>query len=227
MSAIDVTDTVPVGSSRISFGVIVAGVVTALASQIVLMLLGGAIGFLVLPASAKGVGIGYLVWLLITLSLSSFLGAWCATSLFRGALRRDGLLYGFVIWAGLICLSAMFVGGTMSNVIRGAFGLAGQAVTAPAGAAATQAAPGLGEALRRGAAQTGQVARQPGTAEHAATGVSVGLWTLFILFIVPLGTALLGGLVGSSARERELRGRPVRERAAYPPPTTPPVPTAP
>lgn len=133
---------------RISWGAIFAGLVVATALQVVLSLLGAAIGLAALDpgSSAKSFGIGTAIWTLLTALVSLFL-AGSTTGRLAGRLeRRDGFLHGVVLW-GLSTLLAVWLisrglgalfGGAMSltgNVLGGATRAVGAATSAAVGAA--------------------------------------------------------------------------------------------
>src|SRR5688572_8938919 len=86
---------------RISLRAVFSGVVVALILQVMLLILGGAIGLTVFQTeagaeTARGVGIGAVVWLILSLCASSLLGAWIAAVVSRTSLRRDGVLHGLI-----------------------------------------------------------------------------------------------------------------------------------
>lgn len=120
---------------NISWGAIIAGVVTFIAMLLTFSLIGSAIGFGTVEAtSAKpldGVGTGLLVWTLVSFVLS--LGA--AGFVAGLTARRLGFIHGFLTWAtGVIAFVAVLsfmtvgafsaVGSTLSSV----FSVAGQGV---------------------------------------------------------------------------------------------------
>lgn len=191
--------------SRLSYRAIVAGVLSALVSQVVLMVLGAAIGLTAI-AGADGaqreIGIGFLVWLLISLAISAFIGAYVAAASARTPLRRDGMLHGFVTWAAVSLVGLFLIGGTLFRLVGGAFGFA--TAPAPAGGPAAQIqerVSGEAQQVREGLQQPGQAQQ---TAEQATTGTAIGMWGLLAAHLVPLLTALLGGFVGARTEARAL-----------------------
>ena len=81
---------------NVSWASIFAGVVTFFATLAVLSLIGSAIGFgVVEPTSSdpfEGVGIGVLIWTIITMVLAFMAGGFVAGM----ASRRVGMLHGFL-----------------------------------------------------------------------------------------------------------------------------------
>jgi hypothetical protein len=173
------------------------GIIVVLAVELVFLTLGAAIGLSAFrPASdvTKGLGIGSIVWLIVTLCLSGFIGSWVGAAASGTLSARRGAQHGFVIWGGAWLLSAFFVGGAMSSVVSGV----AAAVTEPQGAA--------------------------GSAAQAASSIGLALWSLFVAMILSLITSLTGGAVGAGQNRSQLepeRRRAVRERLVpgAPPPT--------
>ena len=212
---------------------VVAGAVVALAVQAVLMVFGGAIGLSVFEPEKEviqGIGIGYLVWLLIALCVSAFLGAWTASLVARAFTKSDGLMHGFILWAAVSLTGLFLVGGTLKNAVAGPFSV----MSRMGGPAVTRSLPRNADQLERQVNQRLGEARSavndPRVQERtdqAAAGAAVGMWGLLAALILPLGAALLGGFMGA---RRETLGLPYRRGfaprgSAITPPTTPPLPT--
>lgn len=227
--------------SRLSFRAVGAGILVALVSQVVLLLLGGAIGLMAIEPDrqiAQGVGIGFLVWLLISLAVSAFLGAWVAASAAQTIERRDGLLHGLLTWAAVSLIGVFLVGGAVRSTLAGAFnfvaGTTRAAVQSPAAEDLTKGRSAEDIASQAGGALegAGQALEDPRTAERVesgATGAAIGLWGLLAAFILPLLAALGGGALGSRSERKVLGYTAMREepRRPTPPPTRPVEPTRP
>lgn len=84
---------------NISWGAIIAGLVSFFAIFFTLSLIGSAIGFgIVEPTSNNpldGVGMGLIIWTIVTFVLSLF----CSGFIAGVAARRVGLIHGFLVWA--------------------------------------------------------------------------------------------------------------------------------
>src|SRR5512132_396982 len=117
--------------ARISWGAILAGATIALATQLVLTLLGTAVGLATLnPAigqNASGVtlGIGAGVWLVISSLVSLFLGGYIAGRL-GGTF--NGWLHGLATWATVAMLTILLLTTAAGGLIGTASGLASFAV---------------------------------------------------------------------------------------------------
>lgn len=71
------------GGVRLSPRALIGGVRAGLATQLLLMPLGAAIGLTAFEPSGavmKGVGIGFSIWLILSLYASSFIGAWVTSA---------------------------------------------------------------------------------------------------------------------------------------------------
>lgn len=140
---------------RLSWGAIFAGFVVATVTQIVLSILGLAIGFSTWDPRTEGLGgygIGTAIWVIATAIVSLFLGGLVLGRL-AGILKRgDGVLHGIVLW-GLSALLAVWmvangvgslVGTTFGTLTRTTAAVVGGAVnaTGAVGAAVANRPPG-------------------------------------------------------------------------------------
>jgi hypothetical protein len=122
--------TVPVVASnyhdQVRWGPIIAGIVTALSTQLVLSALGVAIGASSIGDSgaprteAGGVGVGIGIWSIVSLLISLFIGGWIAARTAGRMNRNTALLNGAILWASTLALSAWL----LSSGVSGAFGVA-------------------------------------------------------------------------------------------------------
>jgi hypothetical protein len=118
--------------ARISWGAVFAGAIIALATQIVLALIGMAIGLATLnPAtgdnpSGTALGAGAAIWLVISSLISLFLGGYIAARL---AGRFNGWLHGLITWGTLTLLTLMLLTTAAGQLIGTASGLTSFAVS--------------------------------------------------------------------------------------------------
>ena len=221
--------------SRLSIRAILAGLVVALSVQLVLMLIGAAVGLSAFEPTgtvAKSVGAGFLAWTVLALCVSAFMGAWIAGIVARSVSRRDGLIHGLVLWSLVSVLGASMVGGAISRTLSGVFGLVGSAVQTAAQSPAVNRNVSPGDAARAAggaASQAQEAARQlqarPEVAEQAASGAAIGLWGAVVALLLPLGAALAGGYLASRGEARLLGViRRREEREVMRPMPGPPLP---
>lgn len=119
---------------RLSWGAIFAGLVTAVVVQVILSLLGLAIGFGALNFQAaqpfQGVSIGAAIWAIVTVLLSLFAGGLVAGHLAGVLSRFDGALHGMLVWGLSVIVAIWAVSTGVSTILGGIFGVAGQTVAA-------------------------------------------------------------------------------------------------
>jgi hypothetical protein len=123
--------------ARISWGAIFAGVIIAVAIQIVLGILGTGIGLTMVDPSegttpgAAGFGIGAGLYWLITTIIALGAGGYAAARVAGVHDRFDGLVHGLVVWGVTLLLTLYLLTSVVGGIIGGAF----RTVTAVAGAA--------------------------------------------------------------------------------------------
>ena len=199
---------------RVSWGSIFAGAATALATQLVLSLIGLGIGLSTLDPqtgdspSGAAIGIGAVVWWTVSSLASLYLGGFVAG---RIAGSFNGYLHGLVTWATVSLLTVMLLSGAAGRAFSGATGLAQFA--AQSAPAAQQQAPNLVANLQsqvqnatnqaqgtandpNARAQAEQQAREVG--DKAAKGGAMG--SLGGALALILG-ALAAGMGGSNGRK--------------------------
>ena len=204
--------------TRVSARGVVSGLLVGLALEAMLLVLGAAIGLSALQPSgdvAKGLGIGFAVWLLLTLIISAFFGGWVAAGAGRAIRTRDGVLHGVVTWAAVTVVGLALVGGAVRGAVGSIFGVAKTATQAAASSPAVnravdnQAQQGgvqqqIGNAVDQATRNPEQLAAKTSEAAH---GAGLGSWGLFIALILPLGAAIGGG-AWAAGRERHVAGLP-------------------
>jgi hypothetical protein len=139
---------------RLSWGAIFAGLVVAVVVQVLLSLLGLAIGFGALDFRTgqpfQDIGIGAGIWAVATALISLFVGG-LAAGHFAGVVSRfDGVLHGILVWGLSVIVALWALSSGISTLVGGMFGVAGQALTSA-----------IGGATRLGAAAVTQVDQLP------------------------------------------------------------------
>ncbi|WP_017298387.1 hypothetical protein [Nodosilinea nodulosa] len=116
----------------VRWGPIFAGLVVAIATQLVLTGLGAAIGLTSLAnmdtpqGDAAGVGTAVGIWSIVSLLIALFLGGWIAARACGPMNRKTAMLNGAILWATTLAVSAWL----LSSGVAGAFGLAAQGASA-------------------------------------------------------------------------------------------------
>jgi hypothetical protein len=101
MATVESNDLRPV-HGRVSWSAIIAGAVVALATYLLLSVLGVALGLSISSqVGDRQLGIGALVWIIITMGASLFLGGWVTSQCTVGERRTEAVVYGVLLW-GLV-----------------------------------------------------------------------------------------------------------------------------
>lgn len=116
--------TYPSRLRRISWGSVLAGVLIAVVLQIVLNVLGIAIGFATLtPVEPEGIGSVFdtatVIWIAASTLISIFVGGWTAGYLQGSADEEVGTLHGLLTWALATVIALFFFFSTTSSILSG------------------------------------------------------------------------------------------------------------
>ena len=117
---------------RISWGAIIAGLIVALVTQIVLTMLGVAIGAATIDPlqeqrPLEGLGTGAAIWWVVSSLISLFLGG-CVAGRLAGVPRKgDGALHGIIMWGTATLITLLLAGTALSGLFGGAFSALRQA----------------------------------------------------------------------------------------------------
>lgn len=132
----------------IHWSAVFAGWLLATGIAFLMYVLGLAVGFTAIDvsdvdASAKGLGIGTAVWLVLTWAVSLFLGGMFA-SWFDGTTDRSlGSMHGVSVWALATAVTVVLAALGTSNVLQGGASLVKGGAVAGATAAAAQGGSGM------------------------------------------------------------------------------------
>jgi hypothetical protein len=132
--------------TRLSWGSIFAGVVIAVAVQLVLGILGTGIGLTMVDPvegttpGATGFGIGAGLYWLVTTVIALGAGGYAAARVAGVHERFDALVHGLVVWGVTLILTLYLLTSAVGGIIGGAFRTVG-AVAGAAGSSVAAAAP--------------------------------------------------------------------------------------
>lgn len=189
---------------RVRWGPIVAGVVTALTTLLVMTVLGLAIGTTAFEPGETGertVGTAAAIWGIISAVLAFFLGGWMAGRNALGTADQNGAVNGFLVGAVTIVVMLWMIGAGLGNLM----GLAGANIDEISQVTAGQpitAAEGDEAADTIGTAATENYEE----ARNSAWGTLAGL-------VVALAAAAAGGALGHPDRSVVRTGAPARRTA--------------
>ena len=193
-----------------SWGSIFAGMFVTIVLQIMLTLLGIAIGIASIQplqgqASAQNMALGSGIWLLVTGLISIWVGAWVAGRLSGGPLLADGMLHGIVTWC--VSMVAMFylLATAVGAVLGGTGALVGGAMSQSSGGETGQnPVSAIGDEIKAMFPQAGKLLPPTGRTENEQTP---GQITKFASEDPELADALTrlekNGGVSKSAQDRD------------------------
>lgn len=180
-----------IGGVRVRWSAVIAGWAVALATQLVLTLLGLAIGAWSIDLQdadpAGGVPIGTGIWTGISMLISAFVGGYITARMSGSPLRGDGLYHGVIVWGVNWLVFAWLTTTAMATLLGGVFSAFGTTLNSLSQGASTMvsaAASQLGDAkppitldeLRRQVestlAATGKKELQPGEIQKDAERVA-------------------------------------------------------
>ena len=205
--------------SRVSWGAVFAGLVIATALQVVLTVLGAAIGLTALdgPDSARAFGIGAGLWALLVPLVTLFVGGMTAGRLANVRDRTDGFIHGSLVWGLSLLLATYLIGTGASRILGGTLNLAGNLTGTAVSAAGNVASRtdvdagdvrdaqarleaaarerGLTEEQAR--SQVAEVRQSAGEIADQAQGVAAGgAWLALLALGLSLAAAAFGALRG-------------------------------
>lgn len=141
-------------NKRVSWGSIIAGVVTVIAVSLLLATLGASLGFSMLSPQSddviNGADKAVLIWSVISIVLSLACGGFVAGRL-AGA---DGTIHGFLSWATSLLVASVLSFAAAGGILH----MAGSAIGAAASATGT-AVSGLGNAAGKATGATADITR--------------------------------------------------------------------
>ena len=118
-----------IGTPRIKWGAIFAGLAVGLAVQMILTLAGLGFGAWAVdlhgPSPAEGVPLGTAVWTGLTMLVSAFIGAYMTARLSGTGERADGVYHAVVLWGVNWLIFAWITTTAMATLIGGAFSVFG------------------------------------------------------------------------------------------------------
>lgn len=185
--------------NRVQFGPIVAGVLTAIATLLILTVLGLAIGASALEPRDVGEGIGAAaaIWGIVSALIAFFLGGWVAAKTAAVAGAGSGMINGLMVGAAILVIILWLTGSGVSAIVGTIGSNIGDITTVvqEETGSTEQAAQEAEEVQADVEEQVDQIdpASAFDTAKDAAWGTLAGL-------VLPLVAAGAGGLLGHNER---------------------------
>jgi len=185
--------------NRVQFGPIVAGVLTAIATLLILTVLGLAIGASALEPRdvGEGIGVAAAIWGIVSALIAFFLGGWVAAKTAAVAGAGSGMINGLMVGAAILVIILWLTGSGVSAIVGTIGSNIGDITTVvqEETGSTEQAAQEAEEVQADVEEQVDQIdpASAFDTAKDAAWGTLAGL-------VLPLVAAGAGGLLGHNER---------------------------
>ncbi len=132
------------GWDRVRWGAVFAGLFFTVVAQVLLTVLGLAIGFTAVDPRegmpGAGMGWGAAIWAVLTLLVSLFIGAYMTGRLSSVPTRGDGALNGALTWAVSLVVMLYLVGSGAGALVSGVFSMVGSVANTTAQVAGQGAA---------------------------------------------------------------------------------------
>lgn len=144
-------------SYNVSWGAILAGVAIALFLEALLNLLGLGLGLITFKMDTDvmaNIGIGTIIWLILTGILSMFIGGWATGRLANHSHKLNGLLHGLAMAGLTIMLSFMLMASAAGSLVSGLANVVTQTVSM-----AGKGITGLSKSASNAAPQIAQMAK--------------------------------------------------------------------
>lgn len=197
---------------RVHWGAIIAGLVTAISTQLLLSAIGAAMGFTNIAGSdaprsnAGNVAQAVGIWTIISLFVSLFLGGWITARAYGSINRKTAALNGVILWATTLAISSWLlasgVSGTFGLVAANARNIANQAqqsgITLPyetGNAVNSSVTPTNSNSSSRTQNSMSTLSAQQ-TREVAGNGAKAS-WAFTLGSLLGLAAAVMGATVGA------------------------------
>ena len=187
---------------RLSWGAILAGIIVALATHIVLNLLGVGVGIAGAPTgtSAEWFGAGFAAWWAIAGIIAAAIGGWVAGRTLGSADRDDGMIHGLLSWAGTTLVIAFL----LATALGGAIGMQDKAQLQAMYGQHMQQQTGAGGAPAPSGTTTTAPSTTPGLPQQTQSAISGAAIASFIALLLGAAAAAVAGRAGVSAARRAL-----------------------
>jgi len=198
--------------NRVQWGPIVAGLLTTIASLIVLSVLGLAIGASAFEPrdSGESIGTAAAIWGGVTAIVSFFIGGWIAAKTAAVGGRGSGMINGFMVGATALALILYLTGAGLGNLFGTVGANIGDIANVVQDQAQTQGVTTAEDAEAQAAAAQDEVDEAQTSVSNALNSsydeVRDGAWGTLIGLVLALGAAALGGLLGYNQRRDLIEG---------------------
>jgi hypothetical protein len=202
-------DMVPV-RSRISWGAIFAGAVIALATFLVLTLLGGAIGLSISDNVERDtLSTGAATWAILATAIALFIGGMVTSQCTVGENKMEAVVHGIIMW-GVVLAMIIWMATTgartgfsamigMTNVVQSSTNITLEEAARRAGVSQTQI-----DQWRSSVANAPRAAADPENQRQAANAATQASWWTLGGTLLSILAAVAGAIVGAGPALRLL-----------------------
>ena len=180
--------------NRVQWGPIIAGVLTSIATLLILSVLGLAIGASVFEPRDAGesIGTGAAIWGALSAIVAFFLGGWVAAKTAAVGGPGSGMINGLMVGATILALLLWLVGSGIASIV----GAIGSNIVDIANLAQDQGQT----------AQQAQQQAQTADPQQAFENVRDSAWGTLAGLLLPLIAAAVGGWLGHNKRRELIEG---------------------
>jgi len=177
--------------NRVQWGPIIAGVLTSIATLLILSVLGLAIGASAFEPRDAGesIGTGAAIWGALSAIVAFFLGGWVAAKTAAVGGPGSGMINGLMVGATILALLLWLVGSGVASIV----GAIGSNIVDIANLVQDQG-------------QTAQQQAQTADTQQAFENVRDSAWGTLAGLLLPLIAAAVGGYLGHNTRRELIEG---------------------
>lgn len=212
---VGVEDIFPV-RSRISWGAVLAGAVVAIATTLILGLLGSAIGLTVNnDVDRDTLSAGAALWGLISTISAMFLAGWVTCLCAVGETKREAVVHGIITWGVVLALGLWLVASGVGAGLSAISGLAQVAADAGDNTDWSSAARRAGvsqeqinqwqQSIQNAPSSTREAVENPANQQRVEAAATRITWWTLAGTVLSLGSAIVGALVGAGPNFMLLR----------------------
>jgi hypothetical protein len=227
-SEVRIEDVMPV-RTRVGWGAVFAGAVVALASYLIFMLLGGALGLTIQDdVENDALAVGAVVWAIVATMLSLFLGGWLTTQCTVGETKTEAITHGIIMWGVTLAMILWLAGAGLRLGLGAMWGaaaftdVAAEATTTEDWQAAARRAgvtqdqlDSWRESARSAPAEVRDAVTDPENQEAAAAYAVEATWYTLLGTVLSMAAAIGGALLGAGPTFRLFRPPVVAVRTVH------------
>lgn len=190
--------------SRVAWGAVFAGVIIALIAQIMMNILGAAVGAAAIDPEAAinpigpTISTGAVIWIAVSSLISLFLGGFVAARLAGIPDNLEGVLHGLLTWAIATFITLFFLSSTVGSVFAGVSSVLTEGISL-IGAGVADVAPEVADAVNLQSELSDAIRSEAGSLSTDTSDLSSD--AVFLLQLNNLAQAEAGSPEADEARD--------------------------